>query len=109
MANQEKKHLGVTEPISLVGPKETDLKASSELEKCLRSYGLYESDDELNKRCQILSQLNKLLKEWVRDISMKKMPAHLAENMDGKLFTFGSYRLGVHTKGLWPFFCQCFQ
>ena len=93
-------HLGVTDPISLAGPKEFDIKASQELEKCLRSFDLFESDEMLTKRCMVLGQLNNLLKEWVRDVSAKKLPAHVADQMDGKIFTFGSYRLGVHTKGM---------
>lgn len=98
--------LGVTDPISLGGPKESDIKASQELERCLRDFELYESDDMLTKRCMILGQLNNLLKEWVRDVSSKKLPAHIADQMNGKIFTFGSYRLGVHTKG--SSICCCF-
>lgn len=29
------------------------------------------------------------------------MPPNVAENVGGKIYTFGSYRLGVHTKGLY--------
>lgn len=100
MADDKKPNLGVTAPISMLGPKEQDLIATKELENCLRSNELLETDEELTKRCIILSQLNKTLKEWVKDVSMKKLPLHHAEKMNGKIFTFGSYRLGVHTRGL---------
>ncbi|KPM03969.1 poly(A) polymerase-like protein 2 [Sarcoptes scabiei] len=99
MADDKKPNLGVTAPISMLGPKEQDLIATKELENCLRSNELLETDEELTKRCIILSQLNKTLKEWVKDVSMKKLPLHHAEKMNGKIFTFGSYRLGVHTRG----------
>lgn len=91
--------LGVTEPISLAFPKDADVKMSTELEECLRGFDLFEPEDMMTKRCMILAQLNNILKEWVRDVSAKKMPIHVAEQLAGKIFTFGSYRLGVHTKG----------
>ena len=96
---QQQSHLGITEPISKSGPKELDLRATTELEKCLHCYELFECELELNKRCLILASLNKMLREWVRELSIKKMPSHIVDQMNGKIFTFGSYRLGVHTKG----------
>lgn len=93
-------NLGVTDPISKSMPKESDIAATKALEDCLKKYQLVESEEELTKRCLILSQLNKTLKEWVKEISTrKKLPQHMADQMNGKIFTFGSYRLGVHTRG----------
>jgi poly(A) polymerase len=49
---------------------------------------------------QILSQLNGLVKDWIKEVSIKKnMPPNVAEQVGGKIYTFGSYRLGVHQKG----------
>lgn len=96
---QHRATLGVTDPISLASPKEADVKMSSELEECLRNFDLFEPEDMMTKRCMILTQLNNILKEWVKDVSAKKLPLHVAEQLAGKIFTFGSYRLGVHTKG----------
>lgn len=49
---------------------------------------------------QILSRLNCLVKEWIKEVSIKKnMPPNVAEQVGGKIYTFGSYRLGVHQKG----------
>jgi poly(A) polymerase len=51
-------------------------------------------------RMQILSQLNGLVKDWIKEVSIKKnMPPNVAEQVGGKIYTFGSYRLGVHQKG----------
>ncbi|XP_043929547.1 poly(A) polymerase alpha [Protopterus annectens] len=48
----------------------------------------------------VLGKLNNLVKEWIKDISVNKnLPQSIIENVGGKIFTFGSYRLGVHTKG----------
>ena len=44
--------------------------------------------------------MNSLVKNWIRDLSIEKnMPANLAETVGGCVYTFGSYRLGVHNKG----------
>ena len=43
----------------------------------------------------VLSRLNDIVKTWIRDTSVaKNMPESLAGNVGGKIFTFGSYRLG---------------
>ena len=95
----EARTLGVTSPISVAEPQDSDLKASRDLEECLRSYDLFESELEMQLRMDVLSKLNESVQKWIRDISAKKMPKQNAEQMSGKIFTFGSYRLGVHTKG----------
>jgi poly(A) polymerase len=96
----ETRSLGITSPISLAEPKECDIKATHQLESCLRSYDLFESELEMQHRMNVLSRLNELMQNWIKDISAKKMPKQNAELMSGKIFTFGSYRLGVHTKGV---------
>ena len=49
---------------------------------------------------EVLSRMNSLVKNWIRDLSIEKnMPANLAETVGGSVYTFGSYRLGVHNKG----------
>ncbi|XP_054153740.1 poly(A) polymerase type 3-like [Oppia nitens] len=90
---------GVTAAISMAEPQDSDLKASCELETCLRSYGLFESEAEMQHRMNVLSKVNETVQSWIKDISTKKMPKQNADQMSGKIFTFGSYRLGVHTKG----------
>lgn len=91
---------GVTSPISTALPKPIDIQRTVELENALKQYGLFESDEELNHRMEVLSKINELVKQWIKDISLKKnMPLNVAENVGGKIYTFGSYRLGVHTKG----------
>lgn len=57
-----KKKLGVTNPISIAGPTESDLQRSLELEKFLVDSGLYESKEEAAQREEILSQINQL---WI--------------------------------------------
>lgn len=41
-----------------------------------------------------------MVKQWIRDTSIaRNMPPNVAEQVGGKIYTFGSYRLGVHHKG----------
>lgn len=98
--NPPTKPFGVTEPISLAGPTALDLKLTEELDKLLRSFGLYESTEESQKREEVLGKLNVIVKEWVRKLSVKKgFTDQMAAEANAKIFTFGSYRLGVHGSG----------
>ncbi|KAB0403348.1 hypothetical protein E2I00_015865, partial [Balaenoptera physalus] len=94
------KHYGITSPISLAAPKETDCLLTQKLIETLKPFGVFEEEEELQRRILILGKLNNLVKEWIREISeIKNLPQSVIENVGGKIFTFGSYRLGVHTKG----------
>ena len=51
-------------------------------------------------RMAVLAKLDKIVKDWILEVSLKKnIPPNIAETVGGKIYTFGSYRLGVHTKG----------
>lgn len=99
-SSQPPKQLGMTSAISLAMPKPEDIQRTSDLEKTLEPYNVFESEQELNHRMEILAKLNTLVKQWVKDVSVKKnMPEQMAEKLGGKIYTFGSYRLGVHHRG----------
>ncbi|XP_060574227.1 poly(A) polymerase type 3-like isoform X2 [Ruditapes philippinarum] len=95
------KYPGITSPISLDGPKPVDLKLSAKLEETMRPFGVFESDEELAHRMEVLNKVNMLVKEWIRDVSRRKnnIPDNRIDSFGGKVCTFGSYRLGVHKKG----------
>lgn len=98
--DESTKTLGMTSAISTAMPKPEDVLRTNELEKSLEPYDAFETEAELNHRMEILSKLNILVKKWVRDVSISKnMPPQMAEKVGGKIYTFGSYRLGVHHKG----------
>lgn len=97
--NSTPKSLGVTSPISNVTPKPEDLERTAQLEKCLRSFELFEDDEQMQHRIYVLGKIHALVQRWVKEISEKKVPPATAATMTGKIFSFGSYRLGVHTKG----------
>jgi len=99
-APNQTKNLGMTAPISTAGPEARDLELSAELEESLKPHGCFESEEELNHRMDVLSRLNDLVRKWIKETSVSKnMPESMAENVGGKIFAYGSYRLGVHNKG----------
>ena len=97
----QKNYPGVTSPISLDLPKPIDIKLTNKLEETLRPYGVFESDEELAHRMEVLYKINTLVKNWIKEVSRQKnnIPEDKIESFGGKVCTFGSYRLGVHTKG----------
>ena len=46
-----------------------------------------------------MGRLNELLQAWVKEVTARKLSPDLAADAMVKLYTFGSYRLGVHTPG----------
>ncbi|XP_020575154.1 nuclear poly(A) polymerase 4-like [Phalaenopsis equestris] len=94
------KQYGVTKPISVAGPTETDLQRSAELEKFLVEAGLYESKEEAARREEVLGQLDLIVKNWVKQLtSQRGYTDQMVEDANAVLFTFGSYRLGVNGPG----------
>ena len=92
--------MGVTQPISLNPPTEKDLELSESLIEALRNSGFFESEEESEKREIVLGQLNVIVQEFVKKVAKQKnLPESLSKTTGGKIFTFGSYRLGVHATG----------
>uniref|UniRef100_A0A8C1JG54 polynucleotide adenylyltransferase n=1 Tax=Cyprinus carpio TaxID=7962 RepID=A0A8C1JG54_CYPCA len=97
---QPRKHYGITSSISLAFPREIDHIYTQKLTEAMKPFGVFEGEDELNHRLAVLGKLNSFVKEWIAEISdSKNLPLSSVTNVGGKIFTFGSYRLGVHTKG----------
>ncbi|CAN8312437.1 unnamed protein product [Cochlearia groenlandica] len=97
---QNGQRFGITEPISLGGPTELDVVKTRELEKYLQDVGLYESKEEAVGREEVLGRLDQIVKTWIKTISRAKgLNDQLLHEANAKIFTFGSYRLGVHGPG----------
>ena len=91
---------GITQPISTKAPDPSDFVATKSLEDTLRSYDYFESSEELSHRVQVLVRMNALVREWIQTVSLtKNIPPEIAHSVGGRVHTFGSYRLGVHSKG----------
>ena len=66
----------------------------------LLKQGLYESQEEAELREDVLGELDQMIKEWVRRVTdIMSMGEHAVAEATAKIFTFGSYRLGVHGPG----------
>ena len=59
-----------------------------------------QSSFDLFFRLVVLGRLDQIVKDWIRQVAEEKnIPPNVADTVGGKIYTFGSYRLGVHTKG----------
>ena len=85
--------------ISLAGPSEEDQVRSQALQTVVRGHGLYETEEESRRREEVLGRLYELLQQWIRLTTERIMGSDFAQDAHVELFTFGSYRLGVHTPG----------
>ncbi|CAL8467929.1 g7467 [Coccomyxa elongata] len=88
------------EPFSRAPPTARDHEQTADLEQCLREQGLYESNEEAVLREEVLGRLDRLVKEWVLRVSSWQGLGDYGDvDANAKIFTFGSYRLGVHGPG----------
>ncbi|XWS12004.1 hypothetical protein CRYUN_Cryun37aG0053000 [Craigia yunnanensis] len=91
------KQYGVTKPISMAGPTEADIQRSCALEKFLVEAGLYESKEEAAKREEVLCRIQEIVTDWVKQLTrLRGYTDQMVEDANAVIFTFGSYRLGVH-------------
>ncbi|KAK9387706.1 Poly(A) polymerase central domain-containing protein [Lipomyces mesembrius] len=94
------KTYGVTPPISTVSATEAEIAMNEKLIEELKRQGSFESEEESQKRVEVLNKLQALAEEFVRSVSLQKSMAEvIARDAGGKIFTFGSYRLGVYSPG----------
>lgn len=99
-SNTNPKTLGMTSAISTASPTPTDILRTKELEDALAPHDVFETEEELTHRIEVLGKLYALVRQWVKDVSVSRnIPENVAEMVGGKIYTFGSYRLGVHHKG----------
>ncbi|GLJ30501.1 hypothetical protein SUGI_0603650 [Cryptomeria japonica] len=97
---EDAKKYGVTKPISMSGPSDSDLQRNLDLEKVLESAGLYESEQQSTLRVEVLGQIEQIVNLWVKQVARDKgCTEQMVEESNAKVFTFGSYRLGVHGPG----------
>ncbi|KAI0353127.1 polymerase [Trametes cingulata] len=66
----------------------------------LRRQGVFESEEESKTREIVLGRLAALVKKFVRRVSIARgLSETAADAAGGKIYTYGSYRLGVHGSG----------
>ncbi|KAL6129531.1 hypothetical protein ACLB2K_072881 [Fragaria x ananassa] len=87
---------GLTDPISLDFPTQRDVEKSNEIEMILRENGGYASRQERVLREEVLGLLDRVVKTWINNISRAK---GFAVESNARVFSFGSFRLGVYGAG----------
>lgn len=91
---------GITGPVSTVGPTAAENKLNDELITELKQENSFESAQETQNRVDTLKILQELTEKFVYTVSRNKnMSDGMAKDAGGKIFTYGSYRLGVHGPG----------
>lgn len=75
------------------------LSARPALPQYLRDQGLFESHEERETREEVLGRLDALVKHWIKGVAARC--GQYAEEANAKIYTFGSFRLGVHGPGGW--------
>ncbi|CZR41288.1 putative PAP1-poly(A) polymerase [Fusarium proliferatum ET1] len=92
---------GVTPPISVQLPTEAELRQSDALLEELKRQKTFESPAETAKREEVLASIQTICDAFVRRVAQEKEPKNevLIRNARGKVFTYGSYRLGVYGPG----------
>lgn len=94
------KQYGVTPPISITGPTPAENVLNDQLIEELKRQNSFESDQITRLRVKILDIIQNLAQEFVRTVSLQKnMSEGMAKDAGGKIFTYGSYRLGVYGPG----------
>lgn len=97
---QMNSQLGVTPPISLANASPKDIELNDLLIKELKTRGSFESESATKKRVEVLNILQKMTEDFVYQVSKNKnMSDGMAKDAGGRIFTFGSYRLGVYGPG----------
>ena len=67
----------------------------------LHEANLYEPQDQMLLRQEVMGQLDLLAKQWVRLVTEHlALGDHMVAEANARIYTFGSYRLGVHGPGI---------
>lgn len=92
---------GLTPPISTAGPTDGEVLLNNELIAELKRQGSFESSQETALRGVVLKKLQDMATEFVFRVGISKnMPEQVARESGGKIFTYGSFRLGVFGPGM---------
>lgn len=101
-AQAEKRELGpmvrygVTPAIHLGLPSQAELAHTEALQEEMRRDAPLESPDQMRFRAAVLLELRRIVLQWIYEVSVQqRMDEESARSAGAKIFTFGSFRLGL--------------
>lgn len=94
-----RRYPGVTEPLSLVTPSDKDLQLTNDLIEVLKAHNVYETKSLTDKKHRILQEIEITAKNIIHNCCnySGKFTAQQVIDAGGKLVTYGSFRLDVHS------------
>ena len=100
MSDPSSKQWGLTPPISTALPTAGDTAQNAAMVEELKRQNNYEAPAETQKRQQTLQLLQSVTVEFVKEVSRRKQypESHLGQ-FGGRIYPYGSYRLGVFGPG----------
>mmetsp|Transcript_74037 Transcript_74037/g.130844 ORF Transcript_74037/g.130844 Transcript_74037/m.130844 type:complete len:649 (+) Transcript_74037:79-2025(+) len=91
---------GVTEPISLGMPTQAEQALSEQLQEEMKKDAPLESQEKMRFRASVLVELRRIVLQWIYEASIQaRFDEESAKTAGAKIFTFGSYRLGLISPG----------
>eukprot|EP00435_Cladocopium_sp_Y103_P059495 s175_g21.t1 len=90
---------GVTDPISLGMPTEAEMALDEQLHEEMKSDAPLETEEKMRFRAEVLIELKRICQQWVQEECISQGDEDLAQRAGAKIFTFGSYRLGLISPG----------
>ena len=87
-------------PFETAAPPANYKKLDASLEAFMKVHVPVEKEAGLRTRERVLGELKRIFQDWVRQVCRAKgLSDDLANEAGGRLYTCGSYRLGVHEPG----------
>jgi len=95
------KYRPVSPPISLGQAKEQEVALTKEMQTCLDEDFPLETEEGMTKRQEILDNLQTIIEEWTYSVGVTHagLDDETARLATGRIFVFGSTKLGVVTPG----------
>jgi len=94
------KQWGLTPAMSRSLPTALDNEKNAELVEELKKENNYEGQEETQKRMKTLKLLSQVNREFIRTVGRRQgLPKSTIDQLGGKIYPYGSYRLGVYGPG----------
>jgi len=91
--------LGITDPISLGKPTQAEEALTEQLLEEMKRDAPLETEEKMRFRAAVLVELRRIVLQWVQEVCVAQGQEDLARTAGAKIFTFGSYRLGLINPG----------